>query len=71
MFDHIKRLNDWTTLACHVYNSKYCKVLTIACFDMQFQDGTAHTFFWKNLNIVIAYNGVSVVNFKGIMVDNA
>ena len=34
MFDHVKRLKDWTTLACHVYDSKYCKMLTIACCDM-------------------------------------
>ena len=20
MFDHVKRLKDWTTLACHVYD---------------------------------------------------
>ena len=27
MFDHAKCLNDWTTLACYVYNNEYCKVL--------------------------------------------
>lgn len=27
MFDHVKWLKNWTTLACHVYNSKYYKVL--------------------------------------------
>ena len=31
MFDHVKRLKDKTTLTCHVYDSKYCKVLRIAC----------------------------------------
>ena len=31
LFDHVKRLKDWTTLACHIYDSKYYKVLTIAC----------------------------------------
>ena len=34
IFDHVKCLKDWTTLACHVYDSKYCEVLTIACCDM-------------------------------------
>ena len=33
-FDHVKHLNDWTTFACHMYDSKYCKVLTIACCDV-------------------------------------
>jgi hypothetical protein len=45
IFDHVKRLKDWTTLACHVYDSKYCKMLTIACCDMQFEDGVAQTLF--------------------------
>ena len=31
-FDHVKRLKDKTTLVCHLYNSKYCKALTIACY---------------------------------------
>ena len=39
MFDHVKCLKDWTTLACHVYDSEYCKVLTIACYDMQSKAG--------------------------------
>ena len=60
MFDHVKRLKDWTTLACHVYASKYRKVFTIA-----------QTFFWKNLNSVMIENGVSNVNFKGFMADIA
>ena len=46
-FEHVKRLKDWTTFACHVYNNKYCKVLTIACCDMQSEDGIAQTLFGK------------------------
>jgi hypothetical protein len=30
MFDHVKHVQEWTTMACHVYDSMYCKVLTIA-----------------------------------------
>jgi hypothetical protein len=41
MFHHIKRLKDWTTMTCHMYDSRYCKVLTIACCDMQSEDGAA------------------------------
>lgn len=40
MFDRIKLLKDWTTLACHVYDDKYCKILMIACCDMQSKYGT-------------------------------
>ena len=56
-------------MVCHVYNSRYCKVLTIACCNIQSEDGAAQTLFWKNLNVVMADNGVPNVNFKGFMAD--
>ena len=34
MFDHVKRVKDWTTMACHVYDTEYKKVMTIAMCDM-------------------------------------
>ena len=34
MFDHVKRVKDWTTMACHVYDSQYKKVMTIAICNM-------------------------------------
>ena len=71
MFDYVKCLKDWTTLACHVYDSKYCKVLTIACCDMQSEDGRAQTILRKNLNFVMAENNVPNVNFKGYMANSA
>ena len=30
MFDHVKQVKEWTTMACHVYDTLYCKVMTIA-----------------------------------------
>jgi hypothetical protein len=39
LYDHMKCLKDWTTLACYVCN-KCCKVLIITCCDMQSKDGT-------------------------------
>ena len=71
IFDHVKRLKDWTTLACYVNNSKYYKMLTIVCCDMQSKDGIAQTLFWENLNSVILENEVSNVNFKDFMADSA
>jgi hypothetical protein len=38
MFDHVKRVKKWTTMACHVYDATYCKVMTIAVCDMQLED---------------------------------
>lgn len=38
MFDHVKRVKDWTSMACHRSNSNYCKIMTIAVCDMQSKD---------------------------------
>ena len=43
----------------------------IACCDMQSKDGTTHIHLCKNLNVVMVEDGVSNVNFKGFVVDNA
>jgi hypothetical protein len=34
MFDHVKCVDGWMTLICHVYNPTYYKVMTIAICDM-------------------------------------
>jgi hypothetical protein len=34
MFDHVKCVEGWMTLACHVYDSFYYKVMTIVICDM-------------------------------------
>jgi hypothetical protein len=41
IFDHVKRVKNWTTMACHVYDSAYCRVMTIAVCDMQSEDAAA------------------------------
>lgn len=66
-----KCLKGWTTLACHMYDNKYSKVLTIVCCNMQSKDGAIRPYSWKNLNSVMAKNGVSDANFKGFMADSA
>ncbi len=59
------------TLACHVYDYFYYKVMTIAICDMQFEDTWAQCVMWQNLNKVMANNGVPNPNFKGFMANNA
>ena len=54
MFDHVKRVTNWTTMACYVYDATYQRVMTIACCDFQSEDKDAHIIFWKNLNHVMA-----------------
>ena len=34
IFDHVKWVRGWTTMAYHVYNFSYYRVMTIACSDM-------------------------------------
>lgn len=58
-------------IAYHVYDNRYCKVLTIPCCDMQLEDAQTHTLLWENLNAVMLKNGVPKVNSKGFMVDSA
>ena len=38
MFDHVKRVKEWTTMASHGYDPEYCRVMTIAVCDMQSED---------------------------------
>jgi hypothetical protein len=50
MFDHVKRVQEWTTMACRVYDPIYCKVLTIAICNMQFKSKKVHCVMWTKLN---------------------
>jgi hypothetical protein len=34
MFNHVKCVQGWTTMAYHIYNSVYCKVMAITIYDM-------------------------------------
>ena len=58
-------------MACHVYNSLYCKVMTIAVCDMQSEDCIAQVHFWRNLNSVVQRHGEDDIEFKGFMADSA
>ena len=71
MFDHVKRVQSWTTMACHVYDATFCRVMTIAVCDMQSEDTAAQIVVWKNLNAVMARHDVSQPTFKGFMADSA
>jgi hypothetical protein len=50
MFDHVKCVISWTTMACHMYNLTYCKVMTIVVCDMHFEDAKAQQVMWPKLN---------------------
>ena len=71
MFDHVKRVKDWTTMACHVYDTEYKKVMTIAMCNMQSEDTEVQVQFWRSLNAVMHRHGVANPNFKGFKADSA
>ena len=59
-------------MACHVYDSAYYRVITIAVCDMQSEDAAAaQMVLWKNLNDVMARHGVPSPKFKGFATDSA
>jgi hypothetical protein len=48
MFHHVKRLKDRTTMVCRMYDSRYSKVLTIACRDINLKMVQHKVSFGKN-----------------------
>jgi hypothetical protein len=71
MSNHIKRVARWTTMACHVYDETYQRVMTIAWCDFQSKDNDAQVFSWHNLNHVMARYEIPKPHFKGFMADSA
>ena len=71
MFDHVKRVKGWTTMAAHVYDAEFCRVLTICVCDMMSEDALSQEQMWRSLNSVMARHGIPSPNFKSFMADNA
>jgi hypothetical protein len=71
MFDHVKRVQEWTTMTYHMYDAAYCKVMTIVVCNMQLEDTKVQCIMWRKLNNLMRMNGVENPNFKGFMADNA
>ncbi len=57
MFDHIKGVQGWITMSYHVYDMSYCKVLTIAICDMQFEDVDSQILMWFSLTRFVEKEG--------------
>ena len=45
MFDRVKCVINWTTMACHVYDATYQHVMTTTCCDFQSEDKNAQIIF--------------------------
>jgi hypothetical protein len=64
MFDHVKHVQGWMTMAYHVYNMVYCKVITIVIYDMQLEDNKAQCILWRQLNIIVLKKGLLILILK-------
>jgi hypothetical protein len=56
-------------MACDVYDLVYYKVLTIAIYDMQFENTEVQQLMWTKLNEMMLKHGFLKSNFKGFMAD--
>ncbi len=72
MFYHVKHVQGWTTMGCHVYDMTYYKVLIIIICDMQFDDLDSQVFMRSSLTRLVKKVGrIENVNFKGFMANDA
>jgi len=53
IFDHVNHITSWATMACHVYNLAYYKMMTIVIYNMQFKDIRVQQIMWKKLNEIM------------------
>jgi hypothetical protein len=53
MFNHVKRVQAWITMVCYLYEARYCKVMTIAMYDIQLEDVEVQCVRWRKLNKVM------------------
>lgn len=71
LFDFVKRMKDWTTMACHVYNPFLQELQTLAICEFKVEDTEAQVLFWEMLNRVMEKHGFPKAQFKGFMADEA
>jgi hypothetical protein len=70
IFDHVKCVQEWTTMVCHLYDVVYCKVMTIVVCDMHSKDKKVQCIMWRELNKLMRQKDVKNSNFKGFMADS-
>ena len=71
MFDHVKMIKSWTTIACHVDVPTYCNVMAINVCDMQNKGIEGQLVFWHCLSQIIAQNGMFDATFEEFICDSA
>ncbi len=58
MFDHWTRVLVWSTMACHVSDPNYVRVMTVTICDMQLEDVEFQVLMWRAFVKLMNANGV-------------
>lgn len=70
-FDHVHRVEGWSTMAAHVYDPFVKELLTIATCEFKVEDTHAQEEFWNLLNRIVKEGGFEKPEFRGFMADEA
>jgi hypothetical protein len=71
MFDQEKCVQGWTTMACHIYNPVYYKVMTIAVCDIESKNMEIRCILRRKLTTFTDKKRLGTLVFKGFMADGA
>ncbi len=52
-------------MACHIYDLVYCKLMTIAVCDMEFENTKVQCILWRKLNAIVKKKGLGMPISKG------
>jgi hypothetical protein len=64
MFEHVKCVASSITMACHMYDPTYYKMMTIVICDLQYEDTKIQQIMWTKLNEMLLKHGFPNSNFK-------
>ena len=70
MFDHVKRVQGWTTMACHMYDTTFKSVLIIGVCDMQLKDTKSQSCMWYLMIEHMKLHDIEQLYVQGFMPDS-
>ena len=67
MFGHVKRIHNWTTMACHIYEPNFCSLITS---EMKREDADSQLLLWNEIKKCLVDRGIMIPDMK-FMANNA
>ena len=71
MFDHVKRIKNWTILGAHVYDPIHYKVMTIYICGIKSETVEYQKQMWRSLLLVMERHGYKKIEFARFMANSA